>query len=667
MGQKEEENSEEESRRQEQRGLAEKRHVPTDSTRGAAPVRRIECRAVAIRRSTKAWLLVFAIAAGISAILHSGAGETSCPGALASAVALTACLVLLFRGALALFRLIIRRTSLRLAFSYFLIGVVPIPLTFAMLTAGAYLLAYRVISTRLRREAAAVVEMAALQNRVPEIQVRDGIVASSDVRWLPAGQPAPWASAKDLPRPLLEGEKIWFVVPAGLRDSGRLRLVLFSDSAADYLQQVADRSDYEVRIGTGLGETTQKGFAFTIRGAKKELERTAHPHGQIAAGNSWLTRESLYGVSIERPLATFGIPSDEERIVLFVGQTSPRVLYHQLFEQGVPEIGRVFWVVLIGLGAALFFVYLIALALAFALVGSIARNVNRLTRATQEIGRGNFTFRIHSKSRDQIGDLARSFDGMAASMQDLLAETAEKKRLDGEIAAARTIQQKLLPAPEATLPGLRLVAHFEPADEIGGDYYDYMSMPDGRTALAIGDVSGHGLPTGLLVAMVKAALSTQIESGLVGSALFGRLNDLIHRSTDTRNYMTLALLAYDPVSRRADLTNAGQLAPYRISRGAVESLSQPSFPLGLFERREFPTRSYTFESGDRVVFLTDGLVEAVDASEEPFGFERFEALLKAYAASEAEELRDRLLEALARHTGAAHPEDDRTLVILTLL
>jgi len=624
---------------------------------------------VAIRRSTKIWLLVFAISAGISAILHSGNGETNCPGALASAIALTSCFVLLFRGALALFRLIIRRTSLRLAFSYFLIGVVPIPLTLAMLTAGAYLLAYRIISTRLRRDAAAVVEMAALQDRVPEIRVRDGVVASSDVRWLPAGQPAPWASAADLPRPLLEGENIWFLVPAGARDSGRLRLVLFNDPTANYLQQVADRSDYEVRIGTGRGETTQKGYTFRIgEESKKDLEKSAHPRGQSPAGNSWLTRESLYGISMERPLAIFGGPSDKERIVLFIGQTSPRVLYRQIFEQDVPEIGRIFWVIFIGLGAALFFVYLIALALAFALVGSIARNVNRLTRATQEIARGNFAFRIHSKSRDQIGDLARSFDGMAASTQDLLAETAEKKRLDGEIAAARTIQQKLLPAPEANLPGLRLVAHFEPADEIGGDYYDYMSMPDGRTAVTIGDVSGHGLPTGLLVAMVKAALSTQIESGLTGSALFARLNDLIHRSTDTRNYMTLALLAFDPASRQAELTNAGQLAPYRVSGGgAVESLSQPSFPLGLFERREFPTRSYKLESGDRLVLLTDGLVEAVDTSGDPFGFERLEALLKAYASSDAEELRGVLLDAVSRHTGSVHPEDDRTLVILTLL
>src|SRR5215472_7948975 len=143
---------------------------------------------------------------------------------------------------------------------------------------------------------------------------------------------------------------------------------------------------------------------------------------------------------------------------------------------------------------------------------------------------------------------------MAASIERLLLQTAEKERLDAEIAVARTIQQKLLPPSEAELRGMSLVARFEPVAEIGGDYYDYFAMPDGRIAVAIGDVSGHGLPTGLLVAMAKAALTTQIESGLSGSPLFVRLNDLIHRSTDSRNYMTLSLIAHNPATREIELT-----------------------------------------------------------------------------------------------------------------
>jgi sigma-B regulation protein RsbU (phosphoserine phosphatase) len=326
----------------------------------------------------------------------------------------------------------------------------------------------------------------------------------------------------------------------------------------------------------------------------------------------------------------------------------------------------IFWAVFVALAGVLLVVYLVALTIAFVLAGSIARNVNRLTRAAQAVSRGDFSVRVRSKSRDQIGDLARSFDGMAESIQRLLLDTARKERLEAEIAMARTIQHKLLPPTEAKLPGFSVLVYFEPVAEIGGDYYDFLPMPDGRTAVALGDVSGHGLPTGLLVAMAKAALSTLLEAGHKEGELFARLNDLIHRSTDPRHYMTLCLLSYDAATRWGTLTNAGQLAPYRISGGRIESLSLPSFPLGLFPDKQFPSREYAFAAGDLLVLLSDGLVEAADENGDPFGFERFERVLRDSGGAGAAPLRDALLAALAAHTGGRPPDDDRTLVILTL-
>jgi phosphoserine phosphatase RsbU/P len=144
------------------------------------------------------------------------------------------------------------------------------------------------------------------------------------------------------------------------------------------------------------------------------------------------------------------------------------------------------------------------------------------------------------------------------------------------------------------------------------------------------------------------------------------LNDLIHRSTDSRNYMTLALFVYDGRTRRGTLTNAGQLAPYRVSDGRVESLSLPSFPLGATARHDFPSREWTFAAGDRLVLLTDGLIESPNPAGEPFGFERFEAILARESSSPSEVLRDAILAAVEAHTGGAPLEDDRTLVIVTL-
>jgi sigma-B regulation protein RsbU (phosphoserine phosphatase) len=353
-------------------------------------------------------------------------------------------------------------------------------------------------------------------------------------------------------------------------------------------------------------------------------------------------------------------------VAVLTAVTSPQIVVRQLFEQGVDEIGGAFRIAFFVIGAIVLFVYAVALTIAFVLVGSIARNVNRLTRATEAAARGDFSVRVQSKSRDQIGDLARSFDGMADSIQRLLLDTARKERLESEIAIARTIQHKLLPPPEASLEGVAVLAHFEPVAEIGGDYYDYVRMPDGRLAFALGDVSGHGLPTGLLVAMAKAGLSSLVEAGHDGGELYARMNDLIHRSTDPRHYMTLAFLAYDAATRTGTLTNAGQLAPYRVWAGGLESLSLPSFPLGLFPGKTFPSRAHSFAAGDVLVFYSDGLIEAVDAKDEAFGFDRFEALLRAHAAEGAAALRDAILAAVASHAGNRAADDDRTLLILTL-
>ncbi|HEY2156443.1 MAG TPA: SpoIIE family protein phosphatase, partial [Isosphaeraceae bacterium] len=517
---------------------------------------------------------------------------------------------------------------------------VPIPLLAALLALAGYVVAHQFVANRLRREMTAVGEAAVLSGaRLPALAVGpDGTVAASEIDWLPVGTPAPWSTAMTRPGFLVEGRDLWLAVPYG--GSGGLRLLRLTDPDAPWLAQLADRTGYEV--GVDVGTSRRDGANFTVEptprkpdikvGAKEQrfgdeaIRR--RPQGAIpgAGGGIW-RGEWVHAFYLETALNAVAEHSESGRNVAVVtAVASPRVIYGQLFTQGVDEISGVFRVVFLVLAGIVLAVYVVALAVAFVLVGSIARNVNRMTRATQAVARGDFSVRVNSTSPDQIGDLARSFDGMAASIERLLVDTARKERLEAEIAIARTIQQKLLPAPEARLEGVSMLAHFAPMAEIGGDYYDHLPMPDGRLAFALGDVSGHGLPTGLLVAMAKAGLSALVDAGHEDGELFARLNELIHRSTDPRHYMTLALLAYDPRTRVGVLTNAGQLAPYRVSAGRATALPLNSFPLGLFPKRAFPSRSETFSPGDLVVFLSDGLIEAVDGHDEAFGFERFEAV-----------------------------------------
>jgi sigma-B regulation protein RsbU (phosphoserine phosphatase) len=197
---------------------------------------------------------------------------------------------------------------------------------------------------------------------------------------------------------------------------------------------------------------------------------------------------------------------------------------------------------------------------------------------------------------------------------------------------------------------------------MGGDYYDFLTTKHGETVTAIGDVSGHGLPTALLVAAAKAALDTLLESGESGSTLFSRLNGLLFRSTDSRNYMTLAL-ATILSDGRLELTNAGHPPPYLLSNGEIRPLELPAFPLGLFGGKEFPSRAYPFVPGDRLVLYTDGIIECRDTKDDAFGFERFEDVLKSCARAPIEEIRRSILDAVGAHCSGVVFDDDRTLVI----
>jgi len=629
---------------------------------------------VALRKSTKKWLVAFAISVVLIAINGGDADRLGFLGVLAWLVATTAGCVLAYRAVLAVFRLVVRRLTLRLAFSYFLIGIVPIPLLALLLLSVGYLFSFQFVGGRLRREIQAVAEEATEGRRgVRAVEVRGGRVSSSSVEWLPADTLVSWAIQPGKPKLLLADDQPW--IAAGEAKDGNGRILLLPLYDRETLQELADRTGYVVQSEAGT-ERHRRGFEIQMdgQGRPKDPNPDLDPENAVRPRarpqepeGSLLDSENVVGIYMARPAAVYRSPKGVSyRIVAVIGHTSPRLLFEELFSNWVPGAGRIVLGVMAGLAGALLFVYLVALALAFALVASITRNVNRMSRASAAIAQGNFSVRVNTKSKDQIGDLARSFDGMADSIQRLLLDTARKERLEAEIAVARTIQQKLLPPAAAELAGVKVLAHVQSVAEIGGDYYDYIPSPDGRTAIAIGDVSGHGLPTGLLVAMAKAALATLIESGLTGPAIFTRLNDLIHRSTDSRSYMTLALFVLDSASRSAELTNAGQLAPYRVSQTGVESLPLPSFPLGISQSSEFATQVWSLASGDRVVFLTDGLVECTSPSGEPFGFDRLEAILSRERGANAPSLRDAILHEIETHTGGTAPEDDRTLVIVTL-
>jgi serine phosphatase RsbU (regulator of sigma subunit) len=344
----------------------------------------------------------------------------------------------------------------------------------------------------------------------------------------------------------------------------------------------------------------------------------------------------------------------------------PSNLFSYYFGTSAGEYFSILAKIIAGIAMLLMAMYFVAALFALVLIFSISRAVNRIEKGTRAVERGDFSYRIKMKRHNQLGAMAQSFDRMTESIGSLLASVTEKERLQSEIAIAATIQRNLLPKEGPTFSGVSFSAHFEPTTSIGGDYYDVFNLDKSRLAVAIGDVSGHGLSTGLVMAMVKAAITTLVEEGADETSLFHRLNELVFRSTERRAFMTLAFTIFDLDRRTIRHTNAGHLYPYLLRRGehvpiAIES---PSLPLGV--RANLTTHAVEMElrEGDTVVYLSDGIVEAQDENGEPLGFDQLESLLAAYTDSSPSVARDAILDAVATHSGTRPADDDRTIMIV---
>jgi sigma-B regulation protein RsbU (phosphoserine phosphatase) len=321
--------------------------------------------------------------------------------------------------------------------------------------------------------------------------------------------------------------------------------------------------------------------------------------------------------------------------------------------------------VTIGLGVMLFVIYLVAAMFAAILIFSISRAVNRIEKGTKAVERGDFSYRIRMKPHNQLGEMAQSFDRMTESIASLLSSVAEKERLQSEIAIAAEIQRNLLPKSGPLYRGVSFSAHFEPTASIGGDYYDVFNLDKSRLAVAIGDVSGHGLSTGLVMAMVKAAITTLVEEGAEEIALFHRLNDLVFRSTERRAFMTLAFTIFDLEKRTIRHTNAGHLFPYLLREGSSPiSIESPSLPLGVRSTITTQTVEIPLEEGDTIVYLSDGIVETQNENGDPLGFEELERMLAGEVDRNPTAMRDKILDTVARHSGNRPADDDRTVMII---
>ncbi|MEM7052266.1 MAG: PP2C family protein-serine/threonine phosphatase [Acidobacteriota bacterium] len=245
---------------------------------------------------------------------------------------------------------------------------------------------------------------------------------------------------------------------------------------------------------------------------------------------------------------------------------------------------------------------------------------------------------------------------------------AERERQRVELETARRIQGSILPELPPQLNGVELAHAYLPATEVGGDFYDVLALEDGRLALAVGDVAGHGVSSGLVMSMARSALSVQVTFDPEVESVFRTMNRMVYQTARKRLLTTLCYALLDPERLELYYGSAGHLFPYRIDReGKVDTLESVAYPLGVRNPLAVNVRTARLQAGDVLFFFSDGVVEARrEGSDEQFGFARLEASLRRHAPEGPAGLRDGVLGDIEKFTGSTFREDDQTILALRL-
>ena len=315
-------------------------------------------------------------------------------------------------------------------------------------------------------------------------------------------------------------------------------------------------------------------------------------------------------------------------------------------------------------GAILLAAVVLVTALAFYSARAVSRPVSQLCDAGEKLAGGDYTSRVDIRTRDEFQELAQIFNDIGPKLD-------ERERLKQSLALAMEIQQHLLPQESPTLAGFDIAGKSVYCDETGGDYYDFIDLLDigeGKLAVAVGDVTGHGIGAALLMASARGVLRSHAAlHGTDLDAVFEALNAHLVRDTGEERFMTLFYGVLDADARSMVWTSGGHDPLLWLHRrtGEIEELPNTGIPLGVLREATYRQAGpVTIVEGDVMVIGTDGIWEAHNAADEMFGKQRLRDLIVSGANDTAEEIRNSIVAAVAAFR-ADHPqEDDITLVIL---
>ncbi len=242
-------------------------------------------------------------------------------------------------------------------------------------------------------------------------------------------------------------------------------------------------------------------------------------------------------------------------------------------------------------------------------------------------------------------------------------EVRDKRRIDSELLVARQVMEELVPRTIPTLPGFDIAGINEASFEVGGDYYEFIPLPDDRWGIIIADVVGKGIGAALLVSAIRASLYALVGRELAARAVMRRANRFFFDSVEESRYVTLFYAVLDVPSRRMIYVNAGHHPPVVLrENGEVEALKSGGVPLGRFDSPRYFEGNAALDEGDLAVFYTDGIVESSDAHDEHYGRDRLLNKLGSVRTESAEAICGHVMDDV--HSFSFGSQDDRTLLVM---
>ena len=588
----------------------------------------------------------------------------------------------------------------KLAIAAFLITVVPFVLVVIMGTLVCY---HTLGTTRALRVESLLEEWARIATSEPGIRgtlsAETFSMSKDGDRIEYAGVPAPWApafseallydplspfaawSGADTTAYFSVGGDVWMI---GIMDA-REETFQLHGSRIDtvWLDRISEMLRIEVYLSAPLTTTlsTPENTLLLSDDDFKQLLFTDERHGTTGRGPTdpetaaaagflpgLLATDRYFGM-INIEIQHFADGRFGSNVVLVMLEASIADLVGELLS-GENLLSFITMLLLGALALLMLVLELFALFFGVRITTGILAAIRALVKGTRRISDGDLDTRIEIPNQDELGRLADSFNRMTAAVKRGIEEAVLREQLERELKTAREIQERLLPPEVPSIQGYDIAGTSIPSRFVGGDYFDFLELDADRLGIAIGDVSGKGIPAALLMANLQASLHGQTMDHQEVSAIITRMNELLVRSTDPHMFASFFYGVLDREGSMFTATNAGHNPPLLLrADGGVEKFEAGGVLLGIRAGSDYGQQAATVSPGDVIVLYTDGITEALKGGEsgedaEMFGEERLTRVVSSAAAGSAEGIKNAILSAVSGFTNNTPLSDDITLVVL---